>query len=176
MEKGSSISTGLAVNVPGISRSVFVRTLSLACLMLCVTSCKPPPKNSLVSGTIETDEVRAASRYGGRVEKVIPEEGQSLKKGDDCRTGGWGVKSPARPGRRSTRRMGSRPKEKRNSKNRSKAGVPSRPNWNKPGRTPSEQKSCFGKIQFPPAEHNARSAKRAHSRKTPPRAKAVTTC
>jgi len=82
VEKGSSISTGLAVNVPGISRSVFVRTLSLACLMLCVTSCKPPPKNSLVSGTIETDEVRAASRYGGRVEKVIPEEGQSLKKGD----------------------------------------------------------------------------------------------
>jgi multidrug resistance efflux pump len=34
-----------------------------------------------VSGTIETDEVRAASRYGGRVEKVLAAEGDSLKPG-----------------------------------------------------------------------------------------------
>jgi multidrug resistance efflux pump len=34
-----------------------------------------------VSGTIETDEVRAASRYGGRVEKILAAEGDSLKPG-----------------------------------------------------------------------------------------------
>ena len=34
-----------------------------------------------VSGTIETDEVRAASRYGGRVEKILAAEGDSLKIG-----------------------------------------------------------------------------------------------
>ena len=35
-----------------------------------------------VSGTIETDEVHVASRYGGRVTKIHAEEGQSLKPGD----------------------------------------------------------------------------------------------
>jgi len=34
-----------------------------------------------VSGTIETDEDRAASRYGGRVEKILAAEGDSLKPG-----------------------------------------------------------------------------------------------
>ena len=34
-----------------------------------------------VSGTIETDEVRAASRYGGRVEKLLAAEGDALKPG-----------------------------------------------------------------------------------------------
>ena len=34
-----------------------------------------------VSGTIETDEVRVASRYGGRVEKLLAGEGDSLKAG-----------------------------------------------------------------------------------------------
>jgi HlyD family secretion protein len=34
-----------------------------------------------VSGTIETDEVRVASRYGGRVEKILAAEGDSLKAG-----------------------------------------------------------------------------------------------
>lgn len=55
---------------------------AVAGLIFCLSSCKPPAKNSFVSGTIETDEVRVASRYGGRVEKILPEEGQSLKKGD----------------------------------------------------------------------------------------------
>jgi multidrug resistance efflux pump len=40
-----------------------------------------PSRASSVSGTIETDEVRAASRYGGRVEKVLAAEGDSLKPG-----------------------------------------------------------------------------------------------
>ena len=34
-----------------------------------------------VSGTIETDEVRVASRYGGRVQKILAAEGDSLKAG-----------------------------------------------------------------------------------------------
>jgi len=34
-----------------------------------------------VSGTIETDEVHIASRYGGRVEKILAEEGAALKAG-----------------------------------------------------------------------------------------------
>ena len=34
-----------------------------------------------MSGTIETDEVRVASRYGGRVEKLYCSEGQSLTNG-----------------------------------------------------------------------------------------------
>ena len=34
-----------------------------------------------VSGTIETDEVRVASRYGGRVEKLLAQEGDALKAG-----------------------------------------------------------------------------------------------
>ena len=31
-----------------------------------------------VSGTIETDEARVASRYGGRVEKILAQEGDAL--------------------------------------------------------------------------------------------------
>ena len=34
-----------------------------------------------VSGTIETDEAHVASRYGGRVEKILAQEGDSLKPG-----------------------------------------------------------------------------------------------
>ena len=39
---------------------------------------KPSGAHS-VSGTIETDEVRVASRYGGRVEKIFAAEGDALK-------------------------------------------------------------------------------------------------
>ena len=52
-----------------------------ACLLLLAASCRPAPKSSLVSGTIETDEVRIASRYGGRVEKLGAQEGDALKRG-----------------------------------------------------------------------------------------------
>src|SRR5262245_61390688 len=40
------------------------------------------PASNSVSGTIETDEVHVASRYGGRVEKIHFQEGDSLKPGD----------------------------------------------------------------------------------------------
>lgn len=47
---------------------------------LCLVSCAPHRTES-VSGTIETDEVHVASRYGGRVEKIFADEGDSLKTG-----------------------------------------------------------------------------------------------
>lgn len=51
-------------------------------LLLLIPSCgpKPAPTNA-VSGTIETDEARVASRYGGRVEKISAQDGESLTNG-----------------------------------------------------------------------------------------------
>ena len=40
-----------------------------------------PAAAPVVSGTIETDEVRVASRYGGRVETIFAGEGDALKTG-----------------------------------------------------------------------------------------------
>ncbi|HZL42561.1 MAG TPA: biotin/lipoyl-binding protein, partial [Verrucomicrobiae bacterium] len=44
-------------------------------------SCNRDAQLSSVSGTIETDEVRVASRYGGRVEALYAQEGDPLKSG-----------------------------------------------------------------------------------------------
>jgi HlyD family secretion protein len=40
-----------------------------------------PPRTDFVSGTIEVDETRVASRYGGRVEEILAREGDLLKPG-----------------------------------------------------------------------------------------------
>jgi HlyD family secretion protein len=45
----------------------------------CSVSVSAGPRS--VSGTIETDEVRVASRYGGRVERLLAQEGDGLKAG-----------------------------------------------------------------------------------------------
>ena len=52
-------------------------------LLLLASGCSLNTSSSpqSVSGTIETDEVRVASRYGGRVEKILAEEGAALKAG-----------------------------------------------------------------------------------------------
>jgi HlyD family secretion protein len=50
-------------------------------LALLAGGCSDNSKPGSVSGTIETDEVRVASRYGGRVEKTLAQEGESLKTG-----------------------------------------------------------------------------------------------
>jgi len=63
-----------------VERRASIRTGFLA-LVIFATSCKPPSSSNSVSGTIETDEVRVASRYGGRVEKTFVQEGDSLKPG-----------------------------------------------------------------------------------------------
>ncbi|MGN6554198.1 MAG: HlyD family secretion protein [Verrucomicrobiota bacterium] len=57
-----------------------ISSLLLACSLL-LTSCQPDSTPPAVSGTIQTDEVRVASRYGGRVEKLFAQEGDSLKAG-----------------------------------------------------------------------------------------------
>jgi len=59
-------------------------TLSFGCvlaLVLVAGGCKPGQDSDSVSGTIETDETRVASRYGGRVEKVFAQEGDALDGG-----------------------------------------------------------------------------------------------
>src|SRR5436190_13612073 len=48
---------------------------------ICFVSCAPHRTDS-VSGTIETDEVHVASRYGGRIEKIFAQEGDTLKGGE----------------------------------------------------------------------------------------------
>ncbi len=45
------------------------------------TGCQPGLPANSVSGTIETDEARVASRYGGRVEKTLAQEGEALEPG-----------------------------------------------------------------------------------------------
>ena len=53
-------------------------------MALSLTACfksADPATAPLVSGTIETDEVRVASRYGGRVEQIFAWEGDTLKAG-----------------------------------------------------------------------------------------------
>ena len=50
-------------------------------LAFLITSCDRRNDASSVSGTIETDEARVASRYGGRVEKIFAQEGDSLTNG-----------------------------------------------------------------------------------------------
>jgi len=61
-----------------------VQTLgTLLALVLLANGCSVNTSSSpqSVSGTIETDEVHIASRYGGRVEKILAEEGAALKGG-----------------------------------------------------------------------------------------------
>ena len=60
----------------------FILSAALA-LMLLAPGCKvgDSARAPSVSGTIETDEARVASRYGGRVEKILAQEGDALKAG-----------------------------------------------------------------------------------------------
>ena len=51
------------------------------CLALLLSSCEKPANTSAVSGTIETDEVHVASRYGGRVATLFVREGELLTNG-----------------------------------------------------------------------------------------------
>ena len=54
---------------------------ALSALTLLATGCSvaDPSRGSSVSGTIETDEVQVASRYGGRVAQIFVVEGDALK-------------------------------------------------------------------------------------------------
>ena len=46
-----------------------------------MTGCNPGQNSNSVSGTIETDEARVASRYGGRVQRILAQEGDALQAG-----------------------------------------------------------------------------------------------
>lgn len=61
------------------ARKLIPLLLLAAGTLLC--SCDRTSQPSSVSGTIEVDEVRVASRYGGRVKTLDVQEGDSLKPG-----------------------------------------------------------------------------------------------
>jgi len=63
-----------------VKTSFLSLTASLA-LILPLAGCKPGEPTNSVSGTIETDEARLASRYGGRVERIFAQEGEALTNG-----------------------------------------------------------------------------------------------
>jgi HlyD family secretion protein len=60
-----------------VQKRFFIVAVGLALL---VSSCSQPTPTS-VSGTVETDEVHVGSRYGGRVQKLFAQEGDSLTNG-----------------------------------------------------------------------------------------------
>lgn len=63
---------------------VRIKDLSFAAALafiLVATGCQPGAPAHSVSGTIEVDESRVASRYGGRVEQIFVQEGDSLTNG-----------------------------------------------------------------------------------------------
>lgn len=63
-----------------MKKILIVRSLILGTLVT-AAGCVRQPDTATVSGTIETDEVHVASRYGGRVEKISAQEGDALKAG-----------------------------------------------------------------------------------------------
>jgi HlyD family secretion protein len=63
-----------------VDRTFFPVAAALA-IALGGLACQPKANPQSVSGTIETDEARVASRYGGRVEKLFAQEGDTLKAG-----------------------------------------------------------------------------------------------
>jgi HlyD family secretion protein len=68
-----------------MNHSAALHPLLALLLLLSASACDRRPESSrpvnAVSGTIETDEVRVASRYGGRVEKIHVQEGDVLRAG-----------------------------------------------------------------------------------------------
>jgi HlyD family secretion protein len=63
-----------------VKTKLFLRAILVAVAALAV-SCQPNPSSSGLSGTIEVDEVRIASRHGGRVIEMRAQEGNDLKPG-----------------------------------------------------------------------------------------------
>jgi len=68
------------IRSPGVDKNFLSLTFALA-LAAAAFSCKPAAEPTSVSGTIETDEAHLASRYGGRVERIFAQEGESLTNG-----------------------------------------------------------------------------------------------
>ncbi|MCS7337781.1 MAG: biotin/lipoyl-binding protein, partial [Verrucomicrobiae bacterium] len=62
-------------------RTLGLARLGIVGLLVLLSGCSRIVQIPRVSGTIETDEARLASRYGGRVEKILADEGQWLTNG-----------------------------------------------------------------------------------------------
>ena len=52
-----------------------------AALAVVFAACSPKNSSTAVSGTIETDEIRVASRAGGRIAGLLAREGDGLTPG-----------------------------------------------------------------------------------------------
>src|SRR5258708_30707864 len=65
---------------PAVQTSRLIPTGFMA-LMLLASSCSRSSNSNSVSGTIEVDEARVASRYGGRVQKTLAQEGDGFSGG-----------------------------------------------------------------------------------------------
>jgi len=61
-----------------VKPGLFLGNMVILALLAGSCSLKDSPAKQSVSGTIETDEVHVASRYGGRVEKILANEGDKL--------------------------------------------------------------------------------------------------
>jgi len=59
-------------------RTYAIRFLFAVALTTAISGCKPGQSPNSVSGTIEVDEAHVASRYGGRVERTLAQEGEGL--------------------------------------------------------------------------------------------------
>jgi HlyD family secretion protein len=64
-----------------VKKALGILASGIVALSLLSSCSRNDSKNGAVSGTIETDEVHVASRYGGRVEKILAQEGDALKPG-----------------------------------------------------------------------------------------------
>lgn len=72
--------------MPGLARlrklAAVRNALALVAIALLGISCsKTPQGNGAISGSIETDEARLASRYGGRVTEILVREGDAIDTG-----------------------------------------------------------------------------------------------
>jgi membrane fusion protein YbhG len=83
-ERGSGIALRSRSGILPLKPLQAASTLKLAALAvaLLASACDPSHRGEPVSGTIEVDEVHVASRYGGRVEKIHKDEGDTLRAGD----------------------------------------------------------------------------------------------
>ncbi len=63
-----------------VHANVLIRVVLFWLAVLCA-GCSRNNSRPFVSGTIETDEARLASRYGGRVERILAQEGEFLTNG-----------------------------------------------------------------------------------------------
>src|SRR5687768_2822899 len=73
---------GRAVSNESVIPRILVVLVVAAALVGVLVYSQSRPQSDHVSGFIEADEIRVASRVGGRVADVLVHEGQRVKRGD----------------------------------------------------------------------------------------------